>query len=119
MNESFPNKLEKNKKEQKIELARELDDSGEVFLFPGIKDESYQQLRSEEEEFPGFVTPINTLLKRFVKEGMKVVLGKNSASGNVFILPADSNNIEADSLFPRHLKINSYLDKRVKKLINL
>jgi hypothetical protein len=33
---------------------------------------------------------------------MKVILGKNSESGNVFMLPAQSNDINNDMILPRY-----------------
>jgi hypothetical protein len=92
--------------------------------FPGINPESYASLKAVDEKFPGYTTPIDELIKRFESEGMKVVLGNDKESGNVFILPAGSNDIEKDSVFPRHLNVsedmgtgNKYTDAFLKTLI--
>jgi len=75
-------------------------------------------MRASEEEFPGYTTPIDELIERFEKEGMKVVLGKHPESGNVFILPAGSEDIEQDSIAPRQLQISDGMDERLKNLVN-
>ena len=100
-----------------VDLAIELSQRPERFLFPGIDDDAYAKIKAGEEEDPGYATPIDILLERFVQHGMKIVLGKNPQSGNVFILPGDSNNIEEDSLFPRQLKPHNVVDQKLKKLI--
>ena len=79
-------------------LAKELGESHEVFPFPGVNSEAYLGMKDDEEKFPGYTTPIDELVKRFENEGMKVVLGKHPDSGNVFILPSQSNDIENDSI---------------------
>lgn len=104
-------------KQEKISLALELSESMENFPFPGIKPESYARIKADEEEFPGYATPIDELLKRFESEGLKVVLGKFPESGNVFILPQGSDDIENDNLFPRHLSTEGDIDERLLKLI--
>ena len=110
------NETEQRKKEI-IALVLGLSESQESFSFPGINPEAYVKLKSEEEEFPGYATPVDELIERFKNEGMKVVLGKDPDSGNVFILPSLSNDIENDGIFPKHLKINEIMDERLKKLI--
>lgn len=121
MNEGPPNQFETDEREQRkreiIALARELAESQEVFPFPGIDSEAYLKIRSGQEEFPGYATPIDELLERFENEGMKVVLGTYHESGNVFILPAGSNDIVNDNLFPRHLQMSEIMDEKLKKLI--
>lgn len=123
MNEDPTKQFEENEKERKkgefIALAKELDESHESFLFPGIDPESYATLKSSEEEFPGYTTPIDTLVERFENEGMKVALGEYPDSGNVFILPSGSDDIENDSVFPRHLQVDEAMDERIKRLILL
>ncbi len=104
-------------KQEKISLALELSESRENFPFPGIKPESYARIKADEEEFPGYATPIDELLKRFENEGLKVVLGKFPESGNVFILPQGSDDIENDNLFPRHLSTEGDIDERLLELI--
>lgn len=123
MNEDPTKQSENSEKEQKkgefIALARELSESHESFPFPGIDPESYATLKSAEEEFPGYTTPINALIERFENEGIKVSLGEYPESGNVFILPFGSDDIENDSVFPRHLQIDEAMDERLKQLILL
>jgi sugar phosphate isomerase/epimerase len=118
MSELPPNRAEQ-KKGEIITLAKELSESSESFPFPGIHPESYAKIKTEEEEYPGCATPIDELLERFANEGMKVVLGAHPESGNVFILPAGSDDIENDNLLPRSLQIDETMDERLKQLIVL
>ena len=111
------------KKEEMIKIAQELSESWEHFTFFGIEDESYQNLKSEEEEFPGYVTPIDELIERFKKEGMRVVLGDYPE--NVYVMPAQSylgpasNDVPIDGIFIRHLQINEEMNENLKKLIEM
>jgi len=104
-------------KREKIALAKELFESGEIFPFPGLKPGKYEEIKAGEEEFPGFHAPIDELLERFKNEGVKVVLGKFPESGNVFVLPGGSDDIVNDSLFPRHLATDGSIDDRLLSLI--
>ena len=123
MNEKFPrNNLENREntentlRQEKISLAHELAESRESFPFPGINPDSYEGMKAAEEEFPGYSIPIDELMKRFQDEGIKVVLGKNPDSGNVFILPQGSDDIENDSIFPRQLLTTEDMDERLSNL---
>ncbi|MBI5913337.1 hypothetical protein HY839_02755 [Candidatus Azambacteria bacterium] len=119
MNEAPPDQEEKERKKGEIiTLARELSESQESFPFPGIESGSYEKLKAADEEFPGFVTPIDELIVRFESEGMKVALGEYPDSGNVFILPSQSNDIEMDSILPRHLRPEA-TDEKLNELILL
>ncbi len=106
---------EKMMKAEYIRLAEELSQHTESFPFAGVNENAYSEIKATED--PVYATPIDVLIERFQKHGMKVVLGKNPQSGNVFILPGDSNNIEEDSLFPRHLDVSDDMDSGLKKLI--
>ncbi len=119
---NFPNQPESNKEQRKreaIDLARELVENNEIFSFPGIDSEAYSKIKVTEEKYPGYGTPIDELLERFKNEGMKVVLGAHPESGNVFILPAQSNDIENDAILPRQLQMSDSLDEKIKNLISL
>ncbi len=102
-----------------VALAVEIIESREVFPFSGLDSGAYAKIKADEEESPGYATPIDELVKRFEDEGMRVVLGKNPESGNVFILPLQSDDIENDSLFPRHLQISEGMNEKLKELISL
>ena len=121
MSENIPTRSEKEptKKEKIIALAVELNERHEVFPFSGIDQESYSKIKADEEEMPGYATPIDELIERFKNEGMKVVLGKNPQSGNVFVLPGQSDDIENDNLFPKHLNINDGMSDTLRELIAL
>ncbi len=117
MNENY----EVQKNTEFISLATELsvEISGERFPFPGIDPDAYLKLKAVDAEYPGYTTPTDELITRLENEGFKITLGPNPESGNVFILPADSDNLEQDSLFPRHLKIDPTMDVRLQRLISL
>jgi len=110
--------IEQNRKER-IAIARELWENQEKFLFPGIDPDFYSRTKADEEEFPGYVTPIDELIRRFEDEGIKVALGKDPEIGNIYILPMWSNDIENDSIFPQFLQIDDAMDERLARLILL
>lgn len=112
-----PLESEDAQKQLIIALAKELFERKEHFPFPGIDPESYSKIKADQDEFPGYSTPIDELMERFQHEGIKVVLGAHPESGNVFILPAESNDIENDSIFPRHLQLSDTMDVALKNLI--
>ncbi len=105
------------KKQELITLANELWQSGESFPFMGIGAVSYTKMKADENEYPGFTTPIDDIISRLQNEGMKVVLGKNPLSGNIYILPVGSNDIESDGIMPRQLQLSEGMDERLKTLI--
>lgn len=105
------------KKEQIIALAKELSENSEEFPFPGIDPDSYLRLKAVDEELPGYVTPIDELIKRFEDEGMKIGLGKNPESGNIYILPSGSDDIENDSISLKDLQIKGITDEKLRELI--
>ena len=113
------NAPEISKKEKIIVLTKELSNVSEGFVFSGIESDAYANLKADEEEFPGYITPIDEIIERLQSEGMKVVFGKNPESGNVYILPMNSENIEEDSIQPKSLIIGETMDARLKELISL
>lgn len=121
MSEGIPTNSEKEptRKEKIVSLAIELFESNEIFPFSGIDPESYSKMKVGEEEDPGYTTPIDEIIERLKNEGMKVVLGKNPQSGNVFVLPAQSSNIEMDSISPRQLQISEGMNEKLAELIQL
>jgi len=62
---------------------------------------------------------IDELIERFKNEGMKVTWGDNPKACNIFIMPANSNDIQNDSLFPKHLQLNGEVGEKLKELILL
>ncbi len=116
--DQIENKGEKEERKRKIiALALELSENRETFPFPGISPEAYARIKAVDEEFPDQATPIDALVEKFKKEGIKVVLGKNPESGNVYILPAQSDEIERDSVYPGNLEVNGVTDEKLKELI--
>ncbi len=86
-------------------------------LHAGIDPEAYAAMKADEEEFPGLVTPIDERIKRLEEQGFRISFGRFKDSGNVFVLPALSENIREYSIFPRHLQIADDMDEELKKLI--
>ncbi|MDP2655027.1 MAG: hypothetical protein Q8P17_00470 [bacterium] len=117
MSEGPQNSEKYMKKSEYIRLAVELSEHTEAFPFFGISSDAYIAIKEGEQEDPGYATPIDVLIERFREHGVKIVLGKNPQSGNVFVLPFGSNNIEEDSIFPWHLDIRTDMDPKLKKLI--
>ena len=116
--ESMENKKEQIKKRM-IDLGKELNESRVCFSFPGINPDSYAKIKTVEEEFPGFTTPIDELIERFKQEGMKIILGNHPESGNIYVLPFLSDDIESDSVPPKRLQISNGMDERIKELVTI
>ena len=124
MSEGFPKpptpiEKEPTRKEKIIALTIELRGSHETFAFPGIDPEAYSKMKATDEEYPGYTTSTDELIERFKNEGAKVALGKNPESGNVFVVPAQSSDIEMDSISPQQLQLTEEMDERLKELILL
>jgi len=105
--------------EEYISLAEELSRYDEKLPFPGVEEESLKQLMASDREYPGLTTPTAQIIARMQTEDIKVVFGKHPGSGNVFILPFLSDDIENDSLFPHHLKIADEMNDPLRRLILL
>ncbi len=118
MNEGIPNQLEVEKERMKQEyfaLARELSEGGESLPFPGIDSDVRTLIQEDQEKYPGYSTPIDSLVDRFEREGLRVVLGKYPDS-DVIVVPFHSTDIVMDSLSPKDLKIGGH-DSRLERLI--
>lgn len=100
-------------------LVEKINESSESLPFSGIDPEAYIRIKKVDNEFPGYTTPIDEIIERCKKEGIKVVLGKYPESGNVFVLPAGSNDIEMDSIAPRQLTIGTVENEHLAELIQL
>lgn len=124
MNESIPNQdeIEKNEKmgisQEMISLAESLSHSQEAFPFYGIEPTAYSKIRETDENYPGYTTPIDELIERFKEKGLKVTMGPHPESGNIFVLPADSDDIENDGISPRQLQIGEGMNDELKRLIS-
>jgi hypothetical protein len=115
--EQFEATTRERAKKEYIALAKELHESKEVYPFPGIDPESYQTIKAEDQEYPGYTTPIDEILEKLKAQGMKVVLSTSDPeSGNIFILPSQSEDMD-DSLFPKHLTLSGGMDDKIKRLI--
>lgn len=109
--------LKEQAKQEFIVLATRLSEKPEGFTFQGINLESYERLKANDEKYPGYVTPIDELIARFKSEGFKVVLGSHLESGNIYLLPLASDDVEQDGLFPGYLEMTDDMDADLKKLI--
>jgi hypothetical protein len=105
--------------ERKYELGRLLCESGVVFSWPGIDPSAYTRIKSDEEEFPGYATPVDAIIARCKTEGIKVVVASDSSKRDVYIMPALSTDVANDSLRPKHLQIEAYMDGDLAELISL
>ncbi len=121
-NQELCGNLEKKKIERVAKILRlveKISESKEGILWPGIYPEVYARMKSDENEFPGYTTPIDEIIERCEKEGIKIVIGKHPGSGNVFVLPESSTNIEMDSIAPHQLVIEAVKNKDLEELIRL
>lgn len=122
MSEGPPDHFEKEESaraESILEIAHAVIERNESFPFPGLGPEAHARLRAAEEEMPGYATPIDELVARFEQEGLKVALGTHPESGNVFVLRVGSDDIENDSVFPRHLRITDDMNEDLKRLFHI
>jgi hypothetical protein len=104
MSEGLPPNEQEQIRNKLTTLAAELSAKTEGFTFSGIENDLFAKIKVEQEEFPGYSTPIDELIKRFTSEGIKVVLGNHP-------------EIENDSIFPRQLQISESTDEKIKELI--
>ena len=93
-------------------------ESNESLPFPGLNLESYNTLKSEEEEYPGFATPIDEIIRKFQEQGVKIEPGNSPDGANMFLLPKNSNDLD-DSLRFKHLDIDAIENEQFKKLVLL
>ncbi len=123
MNEDNPGRVNLSEgtrargREKIARLGAEMMEKNERLSFPGLVPESYAKLKESDERYPGYVTPIDELLKRFQNEGMKVVIS-DTESGNVHILPFESNDSRNDSILVKDL-VRDHLNPDLRKLIAL
>ena len=108
-----------NKAAEVVTLAKELIERNESFPFPSIDPDALSKMRADDFEFPGYVTPVDTLLDRCRTEGIRVTLGKYPESGNVYIVPAGENEMGNENmrLLPRHLQVNETMDRTLRALV--
>lgn len=101
------------------ELVKKINESGESLSFPGIAPEAYLKMKETDENFPGYTTPTDEIIRRCRKEGIKIVFGNDPHSGDVFVLPTGSDDIRMDSIFPRQLAIEAVTNRYLRELIEL
>ena len=108
---------QEQKRELTVALALTLEGRGEALPFPGIKPEAYAKIKADEEEFPGYGTPIDELLARCASEGMRVVVSKNAQSGNAWVVPMGSADELNDVILLKHLDENAVTDISMQELL--
>jgi hypothetical protein len=119
MNMEMPNFNKKQESEpDKLTLAMELIEGNESLSFPGLNIESYNRLKADEEEYPGFATPIDEIIKKCEEQGVKIEIGKNPDGSNMFLLPKDSDDVD-DSLRFKHLNLSAIDNETFKKLASM
>jgi hypothetical protein len=97
-------------------LAIELHESGKAFEFPGMDPEAEKILKEEQDEF--FLnTPIDKLIEKFQKEGMRITLSPGTQE--VFVVPAISQGIELNSVHPGDLDMDETNDEDLMELVYL
>jgi len=112
----------KRLKAVRIDLARELSWM-EMIKFPGINDESFLKLEDEAAKLQaeGYdlsrITPIKKLVDKLEHAGMRIFVTECV----VLIVPAgcEEEEIEGNSVFPRHLRIVDGMDEKLKELIKI
>ena len=112
-----PENDKEQRKKDYIALAETLSKNLEGFPFTDIEADWYSQMKTCDEDYPGFKTPTDEIIKRMSEEGFKVVFGKDPTNGNVYLLPLNSNDIENDMIFPGYLTIAEDMDETLKSLI--
>jgi len=91
--------------------------SNKQFPFPGIKTESYRQLKKEEEEFPGYVTPIDELLHEFRNKGMTVY--SKHPPKNIILIPIGTKDVVQNSILPYDLLLTENITGELRELVRL
>lgn len=110
----------RDEKEELLELLKGLTERQESFPFSGLEEEVYAKMKADEklmDEYPGYATPIDDLIKRLEASGCKVVVGGSSDAPTAFIIPGDSTDVDMDSVLPGSLKINEGMDPELKQLV--
>jgi hypothetical protein len=98
-------------------LAKELSELQERLPFSGIEPENYLRLKANDATSEGHCTPIDDLIQRFEKEGIRVAFGKYREDANVFIEPFENDGDVSDCISPKHLRIDASMDSRLIELI--
>lgn len=102
-----------------LELVEKINESGETLPFPGIHPDAYVKMKQTDTDYPGYTTPTDEIIERCTAEGIKIVFGDDPNSGNVFVLPADSDNIGMDSIAPHQLAIELVTNEHLRELIQI
>jgi len=111
---------ERIKRVEKIqELVKKIKESDENIPFPGIRSEAYELMIQTDIAYPDFSTPTDEIVEMCEKQGIKIVLGNHPDSGNVFVLPVDSNDIYMDSFAVHKLEVEHVSNPHLVELIRL
>lgn len=128
MNERGPKQLSYEEIVRKqFDLSWELYEVLDIFPFPGITPKGYEQLKNDEQDMPeSYVTPVDTLLEAFTRDGMRIERGIQIKETEVptiirTIAPAKSDGgFYGEDLLPiKYLNITEDMDPRLVELITL
>lgn len=125
--EEVSNKEQEKAKEARVlqirELVEKLAKEHEVLPYFPMNTEAYNNTKKDEKDHPEilhFMSPIDDKLKRMQEQGIKIVLSdKNPQSGNVFVLPAESTDILADSIVLKFIDFDDTIPETLKELLAL
>ncbi|MDB5244483.1 MAG: hypothetical protein JWN18_353 [Parcubacteria group bacterium] len=121
MSEGVPKQPEGITKSEYLCLAVGLSERAESFPFLGLDEKVYSKMKDDENnpnpDYPDTTTPIDERIERLHVHGMRVIIGKNPQTGMVYIMPADSVDIENDGLFPKHLAVREGMDPSLQQLV--
>ena len=107
--------------EQTIALVEKLQELGEALPFPGMDATILAAKRAEEKADPDillYANAIDDILQRCQEQGIKIELTGSRNSGNVMVLPKQSND-PADNLRLQDLKLAAVTDPDLRTLIEL
>jgi hypothetical protein len=96
-------------------LITSLSEREAPFVFEGLADGVYDQTKADEQDGI-YTTPIDDVIARMKEHGIKVLPGDHPETGNSYIVPADSTDVENDGIFPRCLAVTEGMDPDLKKL---
>jgi hypothetical protein len=120
--------LRTEKKQRRAELAERIAkicERAESFPYTGLVDGAYEKIKQAEADaadYPGYATPIDTLVERFKSHGMRIDLGDDPGDGSVWVVPADSTIVSIygeDRVPAKHFNVTDDMDAELKTLLTL
>ena len=119
-------RAEKNRRRQELaDSILRICERAESFPYSGLVEGAYESLKQAEAEaadYPGYATPIDELVQRFITHGMRIDVGDDLLSGSVWVVPADSTIVSIygeDRVPGKHFKVTDDMDPELKTLLTL